>query len=765
MIPVLLLHVLLAIVCLVGGERIGRRALLIGAVGPASAVGLLIVWAAGGQEPITQTVAWLPELGLELAFRFDGFSALMTGLIGGIGILVFVYSWFYFGDGPRLARFAGYLVLFAGAMVGLVTADNLLLLFVFWELTSVMSYLLIGFEDENAGARASALQALLVTGLGGLAMLAGIVILAQVGGSYLLSDLLASPPSGTLAAMGLGLVLVGAFAKSAQFPFHFWLPGAMAAPTPVSAYLHSATMVKAGIYLVARLAPVFAVVPWWRPVVAAVALVTMLVGGWRALAQHDLKLLLAQGTLSQLGLIMLLVGWGSPAATFAGVALLLAHSLFKCALFMVTGIIDHLAHTRDMRQLSGLRRRVPSLFRLSLVAVASMIGLPPLLGFVAKEAAFGALVGEAPGWVVGGVVAGSMLTVAYGLRFIQGAFGGQVRDEYKNGAPPQRPATGYEEPAAILVGASVALGILPTVATLIIRPAATALDAGSAGEHLELWHGLGWPVLLSLTALVGGWALWRRPMPRLRALTARVPSATHIYVRSLEAVNALADRLTSTLQNGSLPVYLTVILSTAVAGPSVVMLAHWPRLDELVWTESPIQAVAAGLVAAAALGAVAATRRLGAVLLLGAVGYGVAVLFMIQGAPDLALTQLLVETLLLALFVFVLSRLPSRFEVRRTRIRHVTRVGVSVAVGTSAVFLAWWAVSSRTAPTLAPEFLARSEPDGGGNNVVNVILTDFRALDTLGEITVLALAAMGAISLAASRIRREPADSQESEGK
>lgn len=758
MILLLAFHAVLGLVCLVAGERLGRRALLLGGLGPASSVGLLVVWASGGQTPIIESIAWLPDLGLSLAFRFDGFSALMVGLVGGIGVLVFVYSWFYFGSRPDLARFAGYLVLFAGAMAGLVTADNLLLLFVFWELTSVMSYLLIGFDDESAGARASALQALLVTGIGGLAMLAGLVILAEAGGSYLLSDLLASPPSGGVVGVGLGLVLVGAFAKSAQFPFHFWLPGAMAAPTPVSAYLHSATMVKAGIYLVARLAPVFAIsVGWWRPVLAVVGLLTMLVGGWRALAQRDLKLLLAQGTVSQLGLIMVLVGWGSPAASFAGVALILAHALYKGALFMAVGVIDHQAHSRDIRHLSGLRHRLPSTFRLSVVAVASMVGLPPLLGFLAKESALTALVDDTPWWLVAGVVVGSMLTVAYGLRFLSGAFGGPTRGEEQNGRAPSSPSTGFEEPAALLAASSLVLGVLPFVANWLVVPAARAIDAAATGEHLELWHGFTLPLLLSVVAFAGGWLVWRRPMEHLRSWTGRVPEATRVYAATLEGVNRFADRLTSVVQSGSLPVYLVVVLSVAVAGPVVVFAATgWPRLSDVVFSESPVQVVTAGLVAAAAVGTVLARRRLGAVLLLGAVGYGVAVLFVIQGAPDLALTQLLIETLALALFVMVLSRLPVRFEVRRTRIRQVTRVGVSVAVGLSAVLLTWWAVSGRVAPSLAPEFIALSEPEGGGRNVVNVILTDFRALDTLGEITVLALAALGAISLVTARLPTRP---------
>ncbi len=754
MITVLVIHAFLALACLLAGERLGRRALLIGLLGPLTALIPLVAWGGGGGDSITESVTWVPALGLDLTFRMDGFSALMVALIGGIGVLVFAYSWFYLSSKPHLGRFAGYLIIFAGSMFGLVTADNLLLLFVFWELTSIMSYLLIGFDDESASARSSALQALLVTGLGGLAMLAGIVILGQLGGTYSMSALLASPPSEGLAGVGVALILVGAFAKSAQFPFHFWLPGAMAAPTPISAYLHSATMVKAGIYMVARFAPVYALVlPWWRPTVAAVGLVTMIVGGWRALNQNDMKLLLAFGTVSQLGFIMVLVGLGTPALTFAGMAMILAHSLFKGALFMIAGIVEHQAHSRDMRRLSGLRQRLPGTFRMSVIAVASMAGIPPLLGFVTKEAALESLVHDASWWITGGVVIGSILTAAYGLRFLTGTFG-DATDQTRV-TEVKQPGPGIQAPVALLVGLTVVAGLVPWIAELLIGPAAEAVDGSTTGLYLALWHGFGLPLALSGVALLGGWALWRRPLDRLRSLTRRVPDGAAVYAKTLNGINRLADRLTAKLQSGSLPVYLLIILTVAVLGPGAWMVGNWDSLPDLKLAESPLQAVAAALVAAAAIGAILQRRRIMAVVLLGAVGYGVAVLFVIQGAPDLALTQLLVETLGLALFVFVLSRLPSHFESAQTRIRQITRITVASVVGLAAMAFTLWAASGRLAPSLAPAFLTRAEPEGGGRNVVNVILTDFRGLDTLGEITVLAVAAMGIIALVKARISED----------
>jgi multicomponent Na+:H+ antiporter subunit A len=367
--------------------RIGRRVFVWCALAP----GATCVWAAAQSSSVldgravTESVAWVPQLGLALSMRLDAFSLLMVALVSGIGVLVFLYASCYFAgdEGSRLGVFAAQLTGFAGAMFGLVVADNVYLLFVFWELTAITSYLLIGYEDEKGSVRAAARQALLVTSAGGLALLGGLVLLSQAAGTASLHGLLTESPSGGVVNAALVLVVVGAATKSAQAPFHSWLPAAMAAPTPVSAYLHSATMVKAGIYLVARFAPSFAGAGIWRPLVVTVGVVTMLVGGYRALRQHDLKLLLAYGTVSQLGFMFALFGVGSPEATKAGAALLLAHGLFKAGLFLTVGIIDHQAHTRDVRLLDGLGRQMPVLCAAAVVAAASMAGLPPLFGFVA----------------------------------------------------------------------------------------------------------------------------------------------------------------------------------------------------------------------------------------------------------------------------------------------------------------------------------------------------------------------------------------------
>ncbi|MFP5331497.1 MAG: hydrogen gas-evolving membrane-bound hydrogenase subunit E [Acidimicrobiia bacterium] len=760
MIAVLLVHALVGLAAAIVGPRLGRRVLLFGAVAPLSTIGWLAsVW---NEPEVVETLTWLPAIGLDLGFRTDGFGRLMVSLVGGIGILVFVYAWRYFSDRADLGRFTAVLVVFAAAMFGVVTTDNLLALFVFWELTSITSYLLIGFDDESAAARAGALQALLVTGAGGLAMLGGIVLVAQAAGTYSLAGVLEAAPTTSPAVAGLGLILVGAFTKSAQVPFHFWLPGAMTAATPVSAYLHSATMVKAGIYVVARLAPVFApLIAWWRPTLVAVGVVTMLVGGWRALDQTDLKLILAQGTVSQLGFIVVLVGIGYPEATFAGMAMILAHAVFKAALFMFAGIVDHQAHTRDVRRLTGLGSRMPVVTVGAGIAIASMAGIPPLLGFVSKEAALEALVHEPQWWIATvGVVLGSVLTVAYGLHFLWGAFATKPDDQLSDpvDSDVKAPAGRFAAPPVVLVVVTSTAGLFPGLVDGLVGAAGAAVDDAAGAYHLALWHGFGLPLTLSAVAIAAGLVLWRRPLPGLRAVTTRVPEATDVYAATIAGLNRLADRVTSVMQSGSLPVYIGVILLTAVGAPAVLLTNNFALPSDLVFAESWLQVATAALVIAAAVGTVFAPRRLGAVLYLGGVGYGVALLFVIQGAPDLALTQLLVETLALALFILVLRLLPTYFGMAQSRVRRVTRLAIATAVGVSAGGFALWAASPPDGPPIAEEYLARALPEGGGRNVTNVILTDFRALDTLGEITVLAVVAMGALALVAARL---PADDEE----
>ena len=427
MLVLLALHLGLAVAAPLLGRRLGRRVFYVVGLAPLATAVWAATRAAGvvDGDDVRSTTAWVPGLDLTLDLRLDALGLLMVALVAGVGTLVFLYCTQYFSaSDPGVGRFAAVLTGFAGAMLGLVLADDVLLLYVFWELTSVTSFLLIGYSDEEEESRRAAVQALLVTTFGGLVMLLGLLLLSLEAGTTSLSAMLAEPPRGTTTAVALVLVLLGAFTKSAQVPFHPWLPAAMAAPTPVSAYLHAAAMVKAGVYLVARFAPAFAAVAVWRPLVITVGLATMLVGGWRALRQTDLKRLLAFGTVSQLGFLFVLVGAGTREAALAGAAVLLAHGLFKACLFLSVGVIDHETGTRDVRVLSGLSRTMPVLFVSATIAAASMAAVPPLFGFIAKEAAYEAFL-HGDGWdllTLAGLFAGSVLTGAYSARFVWGAF-------------------------------------------------------------------------------------------------------------------------------------------------------------------------------------------------------------------------------------------------------------------------------------------------------------------------------------------------------
>lgn len=763
------LHAVAGIAALAGSRHLGRRGFLVGGLAPAAT----IVWAGSRAgdvldgEAVSSTLAWVPGLDLRLDVRLDAFALLMVVLVSGIGVLVFAYAWHYFGGAEKAGRAAGLLTLFAGAMLGVVVADNLLLLYVCWELTSVTSYLLIGIDDTEPDARSAALHALLVTGLGGLAMLGGFVLLGQAAGTYRLSELLADPPTGTSVAVGVVLVLLGAFTKSAQYPFHSWLPGAMVAPTPISAYLHSAAMVKAGVYLVARFAPAFATTGIWRPLVVTVGLVTMIAGGLRALRPFDLKQLLAFGTISQLGFLVVLFGIGLPEATAAGCALLLAHGLFKAPLFMVVGIVDHETHTRDVRTLPALGDGWTTTRVAALLSAASMAALPPLAGFLAKEAAYDSLVhgSNVDRVVLAGIVAGSVLTVAYSLRFAAALVrpAALTTDRRPAATPARGPKAGFVAPAVILAAASVVLGLVPALWSDLVDHAAHTLDP-RAELHLELWHGFNAPLVLSLVTLAAGALLFaaRRSIARAQAALAPTRTGTDVYDLTVRAVLRVAGRVTSITQSGSLPIYSAVILSTAAVVPVVGLVSGtwWPGLPDVV--ENPMHLPIAGLLVVAGLGVTMATRRFAAALLLGVVGYGMALLFVVQGAPDLALTQFAVETLSVVVFLLVLRHLPDRFERQAPAVGMPARLAVSGAVGAFVVVLAIAAGGARTAAPVSETMSARALPDGDGKNVVNVILVDIRGLDTLGEITVLATAGIGIVALARAggspRVRRSRED-------
>ncbi|MEX2588134.1 MAG: hydrogen gas-evolving membrane-bound hydrogenase subunit E [Actinomycetota bacterium] len=739
------------------GRRLGTKALLVAAVAPAASFAWLITRAPAvlGGETVRQSVGWVAGLDLALTTRLDAFGLIMATLITGIGVLVFVYSYFYFDNGPEVGRFAAILLAFGGSMLGVVITDSLLALFIFWELTSVTSYLLIGFKDSHATARASAMQALLVTGLGGLAMLAGFVLVGSSAGTYSMSEIFEAPPTGPLVTSGLLLVLLGAFTKSAQVPFHFWLPGAMAAPTPVSAYLHSATMVKAGVYLIARFAPAFApMFSFFTPLVVGVGVATMLIGGYRALKQHDLKLLLAYGTVSQLGFVVALVGSGHPGLTFAGVGMILAHALFKATLFLVVGIIDHQTHTRDIRELSGLGRRMPVLFGVAAAATWSMVGLPPTVGYLTKEAALEHLLAGSAPWAISAIALATVLTVAYSARFLWGAFATKpATGEQMVGAHAPKASAGILLAPAILAAMTVLMGLWTAPAEKLAVTGARALDSAVGSPRLYLWHGFTPAVGIAALALAAGLALFafREAAQRFQRRWQFPLDAANAYHAWVKGLNIFAVRLTGVLQNGSLPTYIAVILITVLGVPTWSLLRYGDLPTDLRISESPLQLVVVLGLTVAAVTCTALNRRFAAVLMLGAVGFFVAILFVIQGAPDLALAQLLIETLSLIMFVLVLRHLPEHFAPFPWRFGWLLRMGLAATVGTVVFGFALIAGNARLRSPISDEHIARALPDGGGRNVVNVILTDFRAFDTLGEITVLVIAALGVASLVTIR--------------
>ena len=751
------------VLVLLAPARWGRAGFVVGALPMAATlVHVATRWSdVTGGEVDTRSFGWIPGLDLVADTRLDGFSLLMVLLVCGMGVLVMAYSTSYFANGADARRTAGLLVLFAGSMLGLVLADNLGWLYVCWELTSVTSFLLIGGNQATAGKRTASLQALLVTGAGGLAMLGGFIVIAQAAGTWSMSEILAQPPSGTTVGVGLALVLAGILTKSAQYPFHFWLPGAMVAPTPISAYLHSATMVKAGIYLAARFAPAFAAVGVWRPAIAVIGLLTMIAGGLRALRQDDLKLLLAFGTVSQLGFLLVLAGIGHPEATKAACVLLVAHALFKGALFLVVGIIDHETGTRDTREIPTLGAGWGSVKAVAAVSAVSMAGVPPVAGFVAKESAYEAFVHGGPGdvAVLVGLVVGSVLTFAYSARFIRGVFwpGDPADREHERAAATSVPTPWFTVPPVVLgLGTLVTGLVVGPVLGPLISSAANALDPDVGPLKLTLWHGVNEALLLSgLTVGLGlALAFGHRRVSSVQARLAPPLRGDEGFAAVIQALNVTARRVTGFVQPGSLPMYIAVILLTVVGLPNVALLARgtwpgWPDVAEI--TAHP---VLAGLLIVAGVSVAMVRRRFAAVLLLGAVGYSMAVLFAIQGAADLALTQFAVETLSIVVFMMVVRHLPERFRPGRIRGANLVRFGVSALVAAGVFSLAMMTAGGTNERLTSDAIIERSEPEGGGQNVVNVILVDVRGLDTLGEISVLTVSAVGVLALA--RVGRRP---------
>ena len=689
---------------------------------------------------------WVGPLDLTIALRLDAFSSLIALLVSGIGVLVCVYAAGYFSASAQgVGRFAATLLGFSTAMLGLVLADTIWTMFLFWELTSITSFLLVGHQRTDPVARTAARRALVITAGGGLVLLAGFVVLNDAAPGRYLSDL--EPVTGTGATVAAILILIAAATKSAQVPFHIWLPGAMKAPTPVSAYLHSATMVKAGVVLVAVASPALAQTSVWTPLGVTFGTASMVWGAIGALRHLDAKLILAWGTVSQLGLMIVLLSFGSGKAVFAAVSILFAHAIFKAALFMIVGEIDIRTGTRDIRELSGLYRSMPLAYGVALVSSLSMAGVPPMLGFPAKEAAVEAALGLSGGErtvALIAIIGGSVLTVAYTARFVLTVFHGG--NSTPTAVAPRRSL--MAAPAAFL-GACTLFGfVFLGNVTAWVRPAAITINKKAEVYSLIRWPGLTDAFLISAGIVAAGaalgWAISRRATD-----TAPRTIGADTVDTSIDGSITIARHIAARVQHGSLPGY--VLTMVAVAALATIPFIGSIDFDMITGADNAAQMVLAIFVAASAVASTQVRTRLGAALVLGSVGFAIAGLFVTSGAPDLVLTQLLVETVIVVGFVLGLGRLTTRFP-RHDATWQTTRIGVSLmAAAAVAVGLAGSArgpVPESNVERLSDEAVS----EGGGKNVVNVILTDIRALDTLGEIVVLVVVAVGVLAL----LRRRP---------
>jgi multicomponent Na+:H+ antiporter subunit A len=743
--------------------RIGARAFFVAALLPIAAFAQAAFQTSAvlaGRTPF-ESYDWIPALGIRLSMRMDTLSWVMALIVTGVGALVMLYCrWYFRGSTEGVGQFSAILLAFAGAMYGLVLTDDLVVLVMFWEVTSVLSYLLIGYYHRRGASRRAALQALLVTSLGGLVMLIGVVLLVVEAGTSSLSTILAEAPTGPVVDAALVLLLVGALSKSAIFPFHFWLPGAMAAPTPVSAYLHAAAMVKAGIYLIARFAPVYAGAPTWRPIVISLGVFTMLLGGWQALRETDLKRILAFGTVSQLGLLTVVLGFGTQDAALAGLALLIGHALFKSSLFLIVGVIDRQLSTRDIRELSGLAKQAPVMATFAVIAVASMAGIIPTIGFVAKEGAITALLYEASAgsaWGIvafAGVVLGSVLTAAYGIRFVWGAFWTKtVAGERLPDTQWPDPPMGFLAAPVILSGLTIVLGFLAPLLDVVLVPYAKTAPPATPGvpapehmAHLALWHGLEPALWISLGTIVAGavvFAVTRSSAPRRL-----IPfTAAEVYNLTLRGVARLSVVTTSLTQRGSLPLYVGTIFVVFIAAEGTVLLAGDEWRAQLDAYQTPAQLLVAPVMIIAGIVATRARKRYTGVVLVSVTGLGMVVLFATSGAPDLALTQILVETVTLVAFALVLRRIPSRLGEHNASVAPVARAVLGIATGLTMAIIAIVATGARTAESVSKSWPTLAYELGHGKNVVNVALVDLRGWDTMGELSVLIVAATGVASL------------------
>ena len=716
------------------------------------------------------TIEWVPQIGLNLSLRMDGFAWMFAMLISGIGFLVVLYARYYMSPKDPIRRFYSLFLAFMGAMLGIVLSGNLLLMVVFWELTSIVSFLLIGYWYHNQAARDGARMALTITAIGGLALLGGVLIIGHIVGSYDLDRVLAAGREIRTHALyipAIVLVLAGALTKSAQFPFHFWLPSAMAAPTPVSAYLHSATMVKAGVFLIARLWPSLSGTYEWFLIVGTAGTITLVLGSYFAIYQQDIKGLLAYSTISHLGLITLLLGLGSPLGVVAAIFHMMNHATFKASLFMAAGVIDHETGTRDIRRLSGLFRYMPFTATLAMVSSAAMAGVPLLNGFLSKEMFFAEAIEHHENSVLDSIapyvaVLAGAFAVTYSLRFIHGVFFGPPPTDLPR--EPHEPPFWMRFPILLLVTACLIVGIVPgrTIGPYLHTAVSSVLGQEMPYYSLAVWHGFNLPLIMSAIALVAGVILYFK----LKGFLGEFPDGPPLF-SAIKGPRVFERVLTTVAWKW--PVFVESHLGTRQLQPQLafvvlvaVIAAAWPLyamgLDpgRLTWAGLDPAFAAVWIVGiACAVGAAQQARlhRFAALVLLGGAGLAACITFVWFSAPDLALTQLLVEIVTTVLILLGLRWLPKRSDAAvavmatSAKQRRVRDFGLAFCVGAGMTLISY-AVMMRAPPdTIADYFLERAYPEGGGRNVVNVILVDFRAFDTLGEITVLGIVALTVFAL------------------
>ncbi|MCA1021461.1 Na+/H+ antiporter subunit A [Halobacillus litoralis] len=720
-----------------------------------------------GFEPVIQEYSWIPSLGMNMVFHLDGLSLLFALLISGIGALVAFYSIYYLHKSEQLGHFYVYFLIFMGSMLGVVLSDNVFALYSFWEFTSLSSFLLIGFWNYKQESRYGALKSMLITVFGGLSLLGALVYMSVLTNTTSIRAMIDQQQlvlNSEYFPLILCLLLLGAFTKSAQFPFHIWLPDAMEAPTPVSAYLHSATMVKAGIYLVARYSPMLSSSEWFFIIVSTAGIVTLCWGSYMAVRQTDLKGILAFSTISQLGMIMAMLGFGTKAAVFGAVFHILNHATFKGSLFMVAGIIDHETGTRDIRRLGGLMTYLPITATLALFASFSMAGVPlPFLnGFYSKEIFFDSslhLEASAAGFsgfmmsvIPYLAVLGSIFTFVYSMYFFFGTFRGRAKLDQLPKKPHEAPIGMLVSPM-ILVAGVIIIGLFPFLVNgSFIAHAADAVKGTALDEkHITFWHGIIPPFVMSLTVVVFGaiLAISRKVWtPVYNFLPGRL-SLNKFYDGLVDRTERYSGVITKGYMNGSLGRYVRLILAAilivsfafmAVTGGFTVDTSNLSRIT------APEIAVAVTMVLAA-VGTALTNNRIAAILILGVVGYGLSMLFVLYRAPDLALTQLIVETVTVALFLLVFYHLPKLRKKDQPVSTQVLNVIISVGFGALMTMVAISAHSSKWFDSIAEYFVKNSYKLGGGDNIVNVILVDFRGLDTLFEIVVLGIAAMAIFGL------------------